>query len=325
VAELDKNELAGRVKDEGLMKWCLGMEVIQDPTAGTITLSQRRYLKDCLAALGLTDAKPARTPAAHGQKLTMETSPTEPAVIAQMAKVPYRMGVGKALYATLGTRGDCSFQVQQLTRVVNNPSPAAWSALKRLFLYLKHTIELSLVYRRSVQTPMYAYVDSDWASCLRTRRSVTGFVIMYAGAAIAWASKQQPVVALSTYEAEYIAGCLCAQEVVWIRGLLKDIGDKQEAPTKIYCDNQAAIAATKNPGNKRAKHIDIRYHWVRMQVLEHKTVEFIYCSTNDNVADMLTKSLSEAKVFQFRTGMMGSSKTVVCNAVIVAYQEAWLR
>jgi hypothetical protein len=132
---------------------------------------------------------------------------------------------------------------------------------------------------------MYAFVDADWASCLRTRKSVTGFVVMYGGAAVAWGSKQQPVVALSTYEAEYIAACVCAQEVVWLRGLLSDIGDPDSAPTKIMCDNQAAIAGTHNPGSKRAKHIDIRYHWVRSHVLEHKTIVFEYVTSDSNVAD----------------------------------------
>ena len=93
---------------------------------------------------------------------------------------------------------------------------------------------------------------------------------------------------------------------MWIRGLLGDLGDAPSAPTRILCDNQAAIAGTHNPGSKRAKHIDIRYHWVREQVLKHKTVVFIYCPTQDNVADMLTKALGELPLRRFRALMCGS-------------------
>jgi hypothetical protein len=318
VAQLDNGVLKDKVKDEGIMTWCLGMEVKQDQAHGTITLSQQRYLRDCLATFGWTDAAPAYTPAAYGLKLTKDTQPTEPEVIAKMAKLPYRQGVGKALYATVGTRGDCAYEVQQLTRHVNNPSPAAWGALKRLFRYFKHTMAASLVYRRQPVLKFYAHVDADWASCTDTRKSVTGFIIMLAGAAVAWGSKQQSVVALSTFEAEYIAACTCGQEVVWIRGLLGDLGIKLEQPTTIFCDNQAAIASTQNPGSKRAKHIDIRYHWVRLQVMEEKTIEFVYCNTHENFADLLTKSLDEKKTIKFRSSILGD---VQCSVAFLSCKQ----
>ena len=102
--------------------------------------------------------------------------------------------------------------------------------------------------------------------------------------------------------------------------LVMKVKHSANVATRVYCDSQAAIAGTKNPGNKRAKHIDIKYHWVRMQVKE-KIVEFVYCSSDDNVADLLTKSLTESKTVKFRSGMMGCARSEICNAVVVGYRQ----
>ena len=58
-----------------------------------------------------------------------------------------------------------------------------------------------------------------------------------------------------------------------------------------------------------------------MQVMDHKTVEFVYCSSDENIADLLTKSLTEHKTIKFRCGMMGSPSSVICSAIVVAYKQ----
>jgi hypothetical protein len=83
------------------------------------------------------------------------------------------------------------------------------------------------------------------------------------------------------------------KEIIWIRSLLFEIGVPQDRPTKVFCDNQAAIAITKSPQHhERTKHIDIRYHFVRDE-LEAKTIELVYIPTMENVADTMTKALGK--------------------------------
>ena len=100
--------------------------------------------------------------------------------------------------------------------------------------------------------------DSDWGSDKDTRRSTSGVLIMMAGGPVNWMSKLQPIVTVSSMEAEYLACFFAIQDVVWIRQLLKDIDLKRSRPTRVYIDNQSARQLAMNPvHHQRSKHIDI--------------------------------------------------------------------
>ena len=110
---------------------------------------------------------------------------------------------------------------------------------------------------------------------------------MITGAAISWNSKKQICVALSTAEAEYIALAKAAQESIWLQRLLSDMGEHLTNPMMIFEDNQSTIAMTKNSQfHGRAKHIDIKFHFIREQVMA-KTVELKYCRSSDMIVDMI--------------------------------------
>ena len=111
------------------------------------------------------------------------------------------------------------------------------------------------------------------------------------------------IVALSTTDAEYVALCDAAQEAVWLRALLSDIGFTQSVPTTIYEDNQGAICLSQNPkDHTRTKHIDIKYHYIRERVAE-KQLLVQHCATGDMIADTLTKGLPKPAFEKFRVGM----------------------
>ena len=306
-----------KVKYEGKLSWCLGMKITQDTSKGLLTISQEKFIEDCLDSFGWKDIAGVYKPSVSGIDISVASPPISDEEIKHMKKVPYRSAVGKLLYISTGTRPDIAFVVSQVARHSSNPSRVHWGAIKRIFAYLKHTKHVCITYRADAKTPLYAYVDADWAGCKLTRRSTTGFVIMFANAAVCWGSRKQQVIALSSCESEYIAGCICGQEVMWIRSLFMELGFKFVAPVRIWCDNQSAIAMMKNPGSKRAKHIDIRYHWIRMQVMENKIFEFMYCSTHDNLADLLTKNLCEDRTVLFRNGVVGKAM----SAKILKYKE----
>ena len=112
---------------------------------------------------------------------------------------------------------------------------------------------------------------------------------------------KQKCVALSTAEAEYMALSGAAQEAVWMRQLLSDLGREVVGATTIQEDNQSAICMAKSPQfHGRAKHIDIKFHFVREQVNEGK-IKLEYCQTGDMIADMLTKGLSHAQLSKLRS------------------------
>ena len=132
------------------------------------------------------------------------------------------------------------------------------------------------------------------------RKSRSGYLLQMSGVAVSWRSKKQTCVALSTAEAECMALACAAQEAIWMRQLLTDLRNNPTVATQIFEDNQSAICLAKNPQfHGRAKHIVIKYHFIREQV-EKGNVELQYCPTEKIVADMLTKRLSRDRFVKLR-------------------------
>eukprot|EP00253_Pinus_taeda_P022507 PITA_22507 len=139
------------------------------------------------------------------------------------------------------------------------------------------------------------YFDSDWDVNLDDRKSTTGYVFNIGSRLISWSSEKQPTVSLSSTEAEYKALCSATCEAIWLRRILEDVGETQQTPTVIRCGNQSTIKLAKNPiYHARTKHIDTQHHFVR-EKLQSKEIDFSYCNTNENLADIFTKPLGKAK------------------------------
>jgi Cu/Ag efflux pump CusA len=141
------------------------------------------------------------------------------------------------------------------------------------------------------------YSDADWAGNMDTRRSTTSFIIMLNNGAIAWKSRCQPTVALSTMESEYMAITEATKELKWIRTLLVELGyaKDENKPTNLFSDSQSAIALAKNPvSHARAKHIDLCHHFVR-EAIQDGIILVQYIPTTEMTADRLTKALGRKK------------------------------
>jgi len=123
-----------------------------------------------------------------------------------------------------------------------------------------------------------------------------------------WFSKKQPIVALSSCEAEYVAVSLCICHAIWLRKLLENLCLPQQEVTKIHIDNKSAIMLAKNPiHHQRSKHIDIRYHFIQEHIKE-KAVELIHVKTKNQVADIFTKPLVDESFNKFK-GLLGMKAT----------------
>lgn len=108
------------------------------------------------------------------------------------------------------------------------------------------------------------YTDSDWAGSVDDRKRRSGYVFHLGLGEISWASKKQPIVSLSTTEAKYVAAIATMCQEFWMRSMLWDLCHEQDRETLILCDNNSAIALSKNSiFHKRTKHIDAKYHFIR--------------------------------------------------------------
>jgi hypothetical protein len=214
--------------------------------------------------------------------------------------------VGSLLYAAITTRIDIAYAVNLVSRFMKNPGELHWKACKRVLRYLHGTKQAGLVFKANGLTEfnIEAYSDADWAGDTTDRKSTTGFVITINGNVVSWLSKKQSTVALSTAEAEYMAISATAQEVKWITQLLHELKLPLKSPVKLLCDNRAAIAISNNDVNHgRTKHIDIRHHYIR-ELTKNNEVEISWIDTNNQLADILTKSLGKRQFDSLRIKLM---------------------
>lgn len=281
------------MKDLGRLHFCLGIEVVWRKD-GSLMLRQEQFIKRVLEKFRMSDCKPVFTPLQPGVNLTKEMCASSEEDIQLMKDVPYRSAVGSLIYLVTATRPDIAAAVGAVSKYLENPGQEHWTAVKRIFRYLKGTMDLGLVFK-SENTLLSGYSDANWAGDLDTRRSTTGFVFKVGNCTVSWVSKRQPTVALSTAEAEYMALAHAARNAKWLRQLMMDIGLPQDAPTLIYEDNQGCIAMAKNHMiQERTKHIDIRHHFLR-ELVAGKVVKVLYCETDKMLADILTKGLTREK------------------------------
>ena len=295
IAEL-KGELSKSfaMKDLGAAKKILGMKISRDRKNGKLWLSQEDYIEKVLEKFNMSKAKSVCSPLAGHFKLNSEQCPTSDKDKADMSRVPYASAVGSLMYAMVCTRPDIAHSVGVVSRFLSNPGKEHWEAVKWILRYLRGTSRVCLCFGSS-EPLLVGYTDSDMASDVDSRKSVSGFLMTFAGGAVSWQSKLQKCVALSTTEAEYIAITEGCKEALWMRRFLDELGLRQDKYV-VFSDSQSAIHLSKNSSfHSRSKHIDVRYHWIR-DLLETKQLHLAKVHTSENGSDMLTKTLPKEKL-----------------------------
>lgn len=282
-----------QMKDLGAAKKILGMEISRDRKESKLYLSQEGYILKVLERFGMSKAKSVTTPLGAHFKLTRQMSPSSEKEADEMANVPYASAVGSLMYAMVCTRPDLAHAISVVSRFMANPGKEHWQAVKWILRYLKGTISKQLEFSNS-STGLVGYVDSDYAGCLDSRRSTSGYVFTFGGCAMSWRSRLQDCVALSTAEAEYMAITDAVKEAIWLRNLYGELTQDVQK-LNILCDSQSAIYLTKDGMfHERTKHIDVRYHKVR-EVIAEGDIIVKKVDTTNNAADMLTKVLPVTK------------------------------
>ena len=309
-----------KVKDLGEIKRILSIRITRDRKRRTLRIDQTHYLSEVLDDLHISADKhhPTALPMCGYQAL--RPSGPEDKRIDPKA---YQYKVGKLMYAVIHTRPDICFALGRLSQYLSDPAEHHESALKTLLRYVRSTIDLGIIYggfesSKSLPSSLRAFSDSDYTADRLNRKSILGYVYMFAGGPIAWMNRKQKSIATSTTEAEYMALSTCAKEGLWIAQLLRDLGlekylrtelaqvaiaenvkYKAYSPTQLFGDNQAANLLVKDAHiSERSKHIDVAYHHVR-DLYNKNLIQLDYIPTEDMVADGLTKPLLGDKFKSF--------------------------
>ncbi|XP_057989121.1 secreted RxLR effector protein 161-like [Hevea brasiliensis] len=180
----------------------------------------------------------------------------------------FKQMLGSLMYLT-ATRPDLMFVVSLISRFMANPTKLHLAVIKRVLRYLKGTIDYGVFYRRGRENCFVGFTDSNYAGDMVDSKSTSGYVFLLSGGAVAWSSRKQPIVTLSTTEAEFVAAAACACQAIWMRRVLEDIGQSQEEAIILMCDNVSTIKLSKHPVlHGRSKHIRVRFHFLRDLVKE---------------------------------------------------------
>jgi hypothetical protein len=211
----------------------------------------------------------------------------------------YRSLVGSVRYL-VNTRLDVAFSVGCVSRFMQEPHVDHLAVVKHVLRFVSGTCDQGLFYQKggSEEPSLVGYSDSDWAWDVDERKSTIRVIFFLNGGTVSWQSTKQRIVAMSSCEVEYVAAATASCQAVWLARLLSKILDREVERAVLTVDNKSAISIIRNPVlNDRSRHIDTRFHLIR----EHEvnglvSVQFI--GTNEQLGDILTKSLSRVKFLE---------------------------
>jgi len=228
---------------------------------------------------------------------------------------PYAALIGVLLWIARMTRPDIQLAVTLLASHMAKFTQYHIKAAKRVLGYLKETSDIGLHIKRTEEPfdlqncKLEIFSDSDWARDKIKRRSVTGYIGYFLNTPIVFRVCYQPTIALSSCEAEYMALSDAAKEVLFFNNFFKELKPQANLglPVTMHVDNTAALAlSTTLVTNKRTKHIDIRFHFLR-DLYNQNVIQPTKIPTADNTADIFTKPLGEQDFLRHRPSFVYDS------------------
>jgi hypothetical protein len=301
-----KRQLAEKfeIEDNGPISSFLGLKVTRNRTTRTLELSQKTYIESVVKEFlhgELVNSKP--TPLEPNQRLEPNQDPVD-----EKLRTEYQQLVGSLMWLAMRTRLDIAYHVSILSRFLQNPSKSHWGAAKRVLRYLHGTKHFVITYsgRNSteinpeLELGLQAFSDASFAM-VQSKHSQSGFVCFAAGGPIAWYSSKQPIITLSSTEAEYVGLVTAARSVLSMSNLLVELGyyGNDRIPFQICGDNINALNAADNSGAIRSiKHLELRWRWLQQETAANR-IKLEYVPGQEHPADGLTKSLTKPKHEQF--------------------------
>nr|GEU46721.1 ribonuclease H-like domain-containing protein [Tanacetum cinerariifolium] len=272
-----------QIKDLGKLKFFLGIKVLDNKEG--IFLSQRKYYLELLHEFGVLAGKHVETPLPKNTTLNhIETNDVH--LLVNVGN--YQRLVGKLIYLT-NTRPDIAYAINCLSQFMHSPLNSHLDVALRVLRYLKGSPGSGIQINRNGNLKLRAYAHSDWARCLATRKSVSGYYVFLGDSLVTWKSKKQSTLSRSSAEAEYGSMAFATCEVLWLSNLLGDMGVKNLLPVVMYCDNSSALQiAANHVFHEKSKHFEIDFHLVR-EKLASGVIKTEKIHTTQQIADILTK------------------------------------
>jgi hypothetical protein len=306
-----------KVKRLGDLQDLLGLRIIRDRKNRRLSIDQTAAIETLLKKAGMEDCRPVSSPIAAGTIFTKADCPQTDLEKADLRKDAswYLSVLATMIYIQTWTRPDLSFGVSKLCKFMHNPGPKHLVILKRVLRFLKGTKDRCLLYDFSSKAPrdgIYGYYDAAFADDLDTRRSTMAYIFFYEGCPISWKSKLHTYITTSTNHSEYCAAAKAAREAKFWHHHLVGLGFASAvSPIALFSDSTGAIAMAYNPVQHDAsKHVDLADHYAREQVARG-IITITHVTTNDMIADVLTKALSPCKFLNFVAFLLANGRLLI--------------
>lgn len=274
------------------------MEVKQDEKG--VFICHRKYAKEILKKFQKENCKPMSTPMFQKLKLCKEDGAKK------VDETNYRSLVGCLMYLT-ATRPAILQVVSVFSRFLHCASELYLQAAKRVLRYINGTLGYGIWFKHNQEFSLHGFSDSDWGGSIDDMKSTSGYCFTLGSGIFSWASEKQDIVAQSTAEAEFIAAAVAVNQALWLRKILADLQLVQMNSTKVFVDNQAAIAISNNSiFHGKTKHFNVKLYFLG-EVQKEGEVSLQYCKTEEQLADIFMKALPKGKFENSR------EKLGVCN------------
>jgi hypothetical protein len=242
------------MKDLGPLHHFLSITVEHRPDG--MFLHQRTYTLDIIKCAAMADCKPCTSLVDLQGKLTVDSGP--PVQDASQ----FRSIAGALQYLTF-TRADITYAVQQICLHMHNPREPHLTTMNRILRYLQGTSDYGILLRRSSNSDLIVYTDTDWAGCPDTYRSTSVYAVLLGDNLVSWSAKWQIVVSRSSAEAEYRVVANSVAEATWLCQLLHELQTPPSRCTLVYCDNISTVYLSTNPvQHQLTKHVEIDLHFI---------------------------------------------------------------
>ena len=320
----EADELIKRLEKEGFsltkessFEEFLGIQY-QHKANGDVELTQQGLIKKIIEATNLKACNPNKVPAVDQVPKDADGPP-------MTEKWSYPSIVGMLLYLSTNTRPDITFAVSQVARFTHEPKQSHASAVKTIVRYLAKTIDHGTIVKKPTSAlSLDSFVDADFAGLYRreedksidSAKSRAGYIIKLGGCPIIWKSQLIPTICLSTAESEYYALSQSMRALLPLQSIVEEFMNVVDVPTALrnvnrrvhataHEDNTSALSlATGQRLTSRTRHYHARWHFF-WQAVQTGRVEVVYCETDLQDADYLTKPLVFDKFIPNRRRVQG--------------------
>ncbi len=298
------------VENLGPVSWALKTLILRDREAGVIKISQEAYISDLLQKYNIVVPKKPQLVPTHENLFLPKNFEKDDDVVDESLKKKFQSQIGALWWLTSISRPDIYYAVHRCSKLQNKPNKILGKCIEKILLYLACTKNFGIVYQRKTkETPILSgFVDASFSSEDENFLSRIGYFYLLKGNLVSWVSENPSRIMTSSTEAECRGLVHFAKENLWHRQFHKEINlFSVDQPTLVFEDNTSAIIMSSNPAipHKRSKHFGIEFAFFKQSV-EMKEILPIYVSTDDQPADMLTKTLLPSKFIKFRESVMGN-------------------